>query len=71
MTIGGDAIGAQAIGGSDDDETPALVYEPVSRIMTAGLVSTRPAELVFLGAFLLWDNDDYIVFDNGDIISYG
>ena len=71
MTIGSDAIGAQAIGAEGEDAAPALVYEPVSRIMSGGGSNMRPAELVFLGAFLLWDNGDYIVWDNGDNIAYG
>ena len=71
MTIGSDAIGAQAIGAEGEDAAPALVYEPVSRIMTGGGSNMRPAELVELGVDLLWDTeDDYITWDDDTIIGW-
>lgn len=71
MTIGFDGIGFHAIGEMITASAAPLVYEPVSRIMAGGFSNMRPAELVVLGVDLLWDNeDDYITWDDGDIIGW-
>ena len=69
--IGGDAIGFHAVGESLSASAAPLVYEPVSRLMAGGFSVGRPATVAFLGAGLVWDNDDYIVYDNGDQIAWG
>ncbi len=63
-------IGEFAIGQVVTSLSAALVYEPVSRIVAGGFSSGRPAQVVRLGALLLWDNDDNIIWDNGDRINW-
>lgn len=70
MTIGSDAIGALAIGAEGEDASPALTYEPVSRIMTGGGMNMRPAELVELGHGIFWDTEDIIAWDDDTEIGW-
>lgn len=68
--IGADGIGFHAIGEMITSSSTPLTFEPVSRIVAGGFSSGRPAQVVRLGALLLWDNDDYIIWDNGDRINW-
>jgi hypothetical protein len=68
--IGFDGIGFHAIGEMITNLSAPLVYEPVSRIVAGGWGNGRPVEVVVLGAELLWDNDDFIVYDSGDHINW-
>lgn len=49
-----------SIGEMDD----AIVYAPVSRIIAGGFSNGRPVEVAVLGLDLLWDDGDYIVWDD-------
>jgi hypothetical protein len=66
MTIGGDAIAANALGGDDD----TVVYSPVSRVIAGGFSSGRPTELAVLGIDLIWDDESIMTWDDGSEIGW-
>ena len=68
--IGFDGIGFHAVGEMITNLSAPLTYEPVSRIVAGGWSNNRPAEVAVLGAELLWNNDDFIVYDSGDHINW-
>ena len=68
--IGFDGIGFHAIGEMITNLSAPLTFDPVSRIVAGGWSNGRPAEVAVLGAELLWDNDDFIVYDSGDHINW-
>ena len=68
--IGADAIGFHAVGEGISASAAALVYEPVSRIIAGGFSVGRPAVVAVLGLDLLWDDGDFIVWDNDDNIGW-
>jgi len=68
--LGGGALGEFALGEMGDSLSAPLTFEPVSRIVAGGWSNGRPAEVAVLGAELLWDNGDFIVYDSGDHINW-
>lgn len=64
--FGFDAIAGLAIGEMDD----TLVYAPVSRIIAGGFSNGRPVEVAVLGVDLLWDDEQEMIWDNGDSIGW-
>ena len=68
--IGFDGIGFHAISEMITNLSAPLTLESVSRIVAGGWDNGRPVEVAVLGAELLWDNDDFIVYDSGDHINW-
>lgn len=48
----------------------STVYNPVSKITSGGIYNSRPAQTAQLGAYIIWDNGDYIAYDDGSPIAW-
>jgi hypothetical protein len=65
--IGMDGIGFHAVGEMILSTAAPVLYEPVSRILSGGAY-IPPSQIHTLGVDIIWDNEDEMIWDNGDNI---
>ena len=68
--IGFDGIGFHAIGEMITNLSAPLTFDPVSRIVAGGWSNNRPAEVAVLGVDLLWDDEQFMIWDDDTEIGW-